>query len=181
MPIFIVCKDGCNCEKLYSDKNLSVNEKAILGYLLSKSDKSSVNISDINKSFYHERKSIFKYIRSLMRKGYICKSDKYDTYFVFYNSPDKKEDKKEKIVVKKKDKVDYYEYIKSEKWKMLRNLCLVEYEYTCQLCNRKPKKLNQLHVHHKDYSNLGNETIKDLILLCDKCHNKFHGNKKSSR
>ena len=66
--------------------------------------------------------------------------------------------------------VDYYEYLKTDKWKVVRRLALDYAGHKCQLCSSKER----LNVHHNNYLNLGNETLKDVVVLCRKCHEKFH-------
>ena len=68
-------------------------------------------------------------------------------------------------------KQEYQEYLKSEKWKKLAAKKRKQADNKCQLCNNNK---NTLHVHHRTYENLYKEKLKDLIVLCDKCHTKFH-------
>jgi 5-methylcytosine-specific restriction endonuclease McrA len=39
---------------------------------------------------------------------------------------------------------------------------------------RKPKAENHLHLHHKHYDTMLNESRDDLMLLCDSCHKLGH-------
>jgi 5-methylcytosine-specific restriction endonuclease McrA len=53
----------------------------------------------------------------------------------------------------------------------LRNQVLQRDGWRCQLCRAS----NDLHVHHvKSRSSLGDDTIRNLITLCAKCHESFH-------
>ena len=65
----------------------------------------------------------------------------------------------------------YKEYLKTYDWNEARKNALNKSKYKCQLCGKKNIKLN---VHHNTYENLGKEKEEDLIVLCDKCHEKFH-------
>lgn len=67
---------------------------------------------------------------------------------------------------------EYTEYLKSAAWQAKRKEALDKAQHKCQLCaeTRLP-----LHVHHNTYENLGHEKTADLIVLCEKCHGKFHG------
>ena len=67
-------------------------------------------------------------------------------------------------------KEKYHDYLKSEEWQLLRIAKLKEVENKCQLCNSE----HRLHVHHKTYENIFHEELKDLVVLCQKCHSKFH-------
>lgn len=44
------------------------------------------------------------------------------------------------------------------------------FEPVCFRCGSRER----LNVHHKNYKNLGNETDKDLVVLCENCHKKLH-------
>lgn len=65
----------------------------------------------------------------------------------------------------------YKEYLQTEHWKDVRKKVLRQAKKRCQLCNTKT---SVLHIHHRDYSNRGNETMRDVICLCADCHAKFH-------
>jgi hypothetical protein len=65
----------------------------------------------------------------------------------------------------------YQEYLKTEQWKAVKRIALDIAGDKCQLCSSSDGELN---VHHNSYKNLKKETMKDLIVLCDKCHTKHH-------
>lgn len=65
--------------------------------------------------------------------------------------------------------VDYKEYLQSDHWKKVSREYRQKYG-KCQLCGTTGK----LNVHHNNYECLYNETDKDLIVLCEECHKKFH-------
>jgi 5-methylcytosine-specific restriction endonuclease McrA len=71
----------------------------------------------------------------------------------------------------KKIKVNYYEYIKSEKWKELTVKFKIFKGERCEKCLSK----QHLQTHHIHYKTLGNENFSDLMLLCGNCHKKEHG------
>ncbi len=64
----------------------------------------------------------------------------------------------------------YREYINSTEWFVLRRVKLDQAEHRCQLCNAA----GTLHVHHRTYERLGQEKLTDLVVLCEKCHERFH-------
>ena len=80
-----------------------------------------------------------------------------------------------------KKEIKYQEYLDSVFWELTRNKALEKAGRKCQLCSNK----SNLQVHHTTYENLGCEKENDLIVLCDKCHGKFHdklpGDKKSGK
>lgn len=62
-------------------------------------------------------------------------------------------------------------YLQSTSWSVLRNYRLDKDNHKCAHCD----STQQLNVHHITYNNLGNEDPdKDLITLCQQCHNKLH-------
>ena len=65
----------------------------------------------------------------------------------------------------------YWQYLESEHWLKRRKLALLYAGCRCQVCN-KTRKLN---VHHNTYENLWAEKDRDLVVLCGKCHELFHG------
>jgi hypothetical protein len=69
------------------------------------------------------------------------------------------------------NKTAYGDYLKSERWKTLRNERLEKDHHRCVLCGSK----NNLRVHHINYEHLENEDeIEWLVTVCDKCHHKWH-------
>jgi hypothetical protein len=66
----------------------------------------------------------------------------------------------------------YDEYLASSRWQRLKLAALNNAEYRCQLCDRSKK----LQVHHRSYERLGSDNeARDLVVLCERCHRKFHG------
>lgn len=66
----------------------------------------------------------------------------------------------------------YVEYLQSDTWKEMRDVCLARANYKCQVCS----SAGELHVHHREYPmQLGTEPLSDLVVLCKKCHSLFHG------
>jgi len=65
--------------------------------------------------------------------------------------------------------VDYKSYIQSPEWKKKKDK-FVENERECAICGTN----KSLVVHHVSYKNLGNETTKDIAVLCWDCHTKMH-------
>ena len=68
-------------------------------------------------------------------------------------------------------KYDKKQYMKSSKWKAKRKL-VIKRDKVCQKCAGPGTE-----VHHISYRYLGNEPLKDLALLCRKCHQKIHDRK----
>ena len=71
------------------------------------------------------------------------------------------------------NKEEYYNYLKSVKWKNKRKLVIEDRDGKCEICNSKEK----LEVHHLTYKNIFNEPLCDLQLLCHQCHSKIHKKK----
>jgi len=66
---------------------------------------------------------------------------------------------------------EYYKrYLKSEKWRLLKQKLFRERGFNCELC----KSQRNLHVHHITYERLGKEEDDDVMILCEGCHKKAH-------
>lgn len=80
-----------------------------------------------------------------------------------------------------KDKINYYEYIKSEAWQEVRRRyykskmfrCFSENDiWECYCCGANNVPLD---LHHRTYKRLGNERINiDLVPVCRSCHTEIH-------
>jgi 5-methylcytosine-specific restriction endonuclease McrA len=66
----------------------------------------------------------------------------------------------------------YQKYLRSPEWKARRMSKLKEARFRCQLCNSSGPLLE---CHHRTYQRCGNEQLSDLIVLCRRCHERFHG------
>ncbi|HUS51151.1 MAG TPA: hypothetical protein VMZ91_13370 [Candidatus Paceibacterota bacterium] len=96
----------------------------------------------------------------------------YEFARLFFNIQDAKKVKR-KILPEKSKRISYKKYLKSDHWQKTRLRALRFYGGSCVLCGKK----TQLNVHHRNYKNLGKERIsKDLIVLCQGCHEMFHKN-----
>ncbi len=69
-------------------------------------------------------------------------------------------------------KMPYYDFLKTPYWAAVRYKVMQRAGFKCSLCNENGK----LAVHHRSYENRGYEiqNQKDLICLCNDCHEKFH-------
>ena len=67
-------------------------------------------------------------------------------------------------------KEQYAAYLKSAKWRSLREKIFKRDKYKCTDCSGK----HNLHVHHLTYERVGEELLEDLKTLCRKCHEKQH-------
>jgi hypothetical protein len=64
-----------------------------------------------------------------------------------------------------------FRYLKSEHWKNLRIAKLASVRARCLYCWKRGSNND---VHHLNYRSLYDVTLKDLVVLCRDCHNKFH-------
>lgn len=76
------------------------------------------------------------------------------------------------------DKQKYYNYLKSEKWKQIRQLVAKRDNFKCTRCGKHctdTENLKGFNIHHKTYLNIYNEkdNLDDLRFLCRKCHNSI--------
>lgn len=72
---------------------------------------------------------------------------------------------------------EYKIYIKSEPWKVIREMCLIRSGFMCEKCGKMGKQVGgdaSLHVHHRHYLNFGCEDMEDLMVLCKQCHKMEH-------
>lgn len=65
---------------------------------------------------------------------------------------------------------NYQTYLQSDHWKNFRKTQLIANNYQCQRCGSK----DNLQVHHKTYKRRGHELSEDVIVVCNKCHEKLH-------
>jgi 5-methylcytosine-specific restriction endonuclease McrA len=64
----------------------------------------------------------------------------------------------------------YWDVLKSERWKLLREALIAETGSRCEACGYLGG--NRLHLHHGHYRTLGREGRRDVELLCEPCHEK---------
>lgn len=72
------------------------------------------------------------------------------------------------------ERVSYYEYMSSKRWRVKRRQALDHYGCTCGRCGSD----ELLQVHHKTYKRLGHELMSDLEILCRDCHMAEHQHEK---
>jgi 5-methylcytosine-specific restriction endonuclease McrA len=92
-------------------------------------------------------------------------------------------------MAKKRKKMTLRQYYKTKHWSRLRSEIAYGDDAHCEICGchrwviykigpkkgqRKPKAENHLHLHHKHYDTMLNESRDDLMLLCDSCHKLGH-------
>jgi 5-methylcytosine-specific restriction endonuclease McrA len=77
-------------------------------------------------------------------------------------------------------KINYEKYILSKQWRAIRRLVLRRDGYKCIKCGGNN---NTLHVHHKTYQHLGDESdhLEDLETLCVICHKKLHSKNRDKK
>ena len=88
----------------------------------------------------------------------------------------KKQDSRKKLGIEQHTLNDYQtmpyaDYLKTERWKVIRRKAINRAGYRCQLCNSNKR----LQVHHRTYKRRGCELPGDLTVLCVGCHLKHHG------
>jgi 5-methylcytosine-specific restriction endonuclease McrA len=72
----------------------------------------------------------------------------------------------------------YREYLLTPGWQARRLQQFKRAGYRCQVCNTNRAQLN---VHHRTYERRGDESFKDLVVLCADCHTIFHQQGKLAR
>jgi 5-methylcytosine-specific restriction endonuclease McrA len=69
-------------------------------------------------------------------------------------------------------KMPLAEYRLTPEWQAKRTFALARAGYRCQICSAHDRRLD---VHHNTYDRYGQESLFDLVVLCDRCHALFHG------
>jgi 5-methylcytosine-specific restriction endonuclease McrA len=69
-------------------------------------------------------------------------------------------------------KLPFAEYRMQPEWQARRTATLARAGYRCQACGEDDVRLD---VHHNTYERYGDESTFDLVALCDRCHELFHG------
>jgi 5-methylcytosine-specific restriction endonuclease McrA len=69
-------------------------------------------------------------------------------------------------------KMPFPEYRVQREWQARRTASLARAGYRCQTCGDSDVRLD---VHHNTYERYSDESIFDLVALCDRCHALFHG------
>ena len=65
----------------------------------------------------------------------------------------------------------YGEYLKGTHWSAIKAAIRHAYGSQCRICRSK----KSLHVLHRTYVHLGQELWNDVVLLCEQCHDLYHG------
>lgn len=71
----------------------------------------------------------------------------------------------------------YRQYLNSEHWKNTRERLLERHGAYCDCCG----STDNINVHHLTYKNIGKENDYELIVLCHRCHQIMHDQKRKRR
>jgi hypothetical protein len=82
----------------------------------------------------------------------------------------KKVAKKPKIKDTRTFKEKYYDYLKSDSWKIKRDKVLKRAGNKCEICGKN----RAYQVHHKTYKRVFRERLCDLSAICRVCHKSEH-------
>jgi len=72
---------------------------------------------------------------------------------------------------------NYFDYIKSNEWRIKAEEAKARAGNCCQVCNRSRAEV-QLDAHHRTYERLGNELPEDITVLCRDCHQLYEDKKR---
>ena len=75
------------------------------------------------------------------------------------------------VVSKHPANFDYQRYLASREWGLLREQIRERSGNTCEHCFHGPQQA----VHHLTYARLSQEELKDLMAVCNDCHEWFSG------
>ena len=71
----------------------------------------------------------------------------------------------------------YYDYLKTDKWKKIAHRRMEIDNFTCQGCGSRGSSLNPLQIHHLTYYHIYHEEnyiYTDLCTTCRSCHSIIH-------
>lgn len=68
--------------------------------------------------------------------------------------------------LKSQRRLRYEDYLRSDRWKNIRELLFEHRGRRCEACG----KTENLEVHHLTYRRLGQERAEDLMIVCPACH-----------
>ena len=68
----------------------------------------------------------------------------------------------------------YHEYLQTDHWKRVRSEAYRRANYECQHCGRGDTRLNAHHVDQEAYDHRGEERPRDIMVLDDECHRRYH-------
>jgi hypothetical protein len=110
--------------------------------------------------------------QSFWPEGYliVCETCRDEIYAARHISYQQQEDLQNKRL-KELRYMPYKDYLKSSEWQERRIRHLKSAGFRCQVCNNGGIRLD---VHHRTYERRGEEFFKDLIVLCENCHELFH-------
>jgi len=130
---------------------------------------SRANFEAIFKVTWKEQANVRKHLKRYCEtcQSALDEEEHREKYYEFYHPLEMKKE------TERLKKLPYSEYLETPHWKKVRGQALRRFDYTCQVCNSKN---TTLHVHHRNYDCRGEENWKDLLVLCDKCHELFHKN-----
>jgi len=85
-------------------------------------------------------------------------------------------------------RLEYRMYLQSYHWARVRAATLLIHDAICQSdeCYSIGESWyygdweSDIHVHHLNYENIGNERYQDLVLLCSRHHARWHENMKNT-
>lgn len=73
--------------------------------------------------------------------------------------------------VRLSDDPRYQDYLQSPAWKDLRALVLLRSNGRCEGCGRRRAQ----DIHHLSYAHLYDEFLFELVAVCRRCHERWHG------
>ncbi len=75
------------------------------------------------------------------------------------------------IALKPELEAEYRAYLQSPEWRALRVQVFDRCEGICEVCEDSPA----MEVHHLTYARIGKEELRDLLGVCELCHELIHG------
>ena len=166
-----------NCKKCNNNFNFNITKKNLIKYITSSNYKIPSYCDDCTKIIIDEKTVIIKNNKSPI---IIDDNTKYFSRVVRDGRKFNYDENKLKILLDKeydiiqlKSKLKeliYNNFLLTNYWRLISKYLRLNNK--CKNCG----SISKLVVHHKSYENHGDEInhLNDLVVLCEKCHNRFH-------
>ena len=162
-------------------------KRKVLARLKENSLEECKKVIDRYSQVYHDDSYFYDYkfpLQRLMSRGKFQTFTEEGSNWVAYDNCEVEEAKEEtsiqidsnfkekyQEVLKQLKNMTYEKYLETEHWQHFKKKAIQNANNKCQLCGAEDTTLA---VHHNNYKNRGRETFDDVIVLCEKCHQKHH-------
>jgi DNA-binding transcriptional regulator YhcF (GntR family) len=149
--------------------NRAIKELKKYGYLISENEENYTIWTVYEIPIKKENKTTEKFIEKYINTKYKIKNNYQDSWNEINN---KKNNINMDLVAVAIKKLLYKNFLQTFYWQIIKEKLKHNAHFKCKLCGSG----GRLHIHHNTYQHHGYEidNFDDLIVLCNKCHSKFH-------